>query len=281
MPEEKNITQESSGLNLYEKLLRIADMAGVLQRNKEGFNYKYVPELEIQAKVTAGMQKYGVMLYPSLVPGTFEVIPYQYQKEKTRKEGYGKDQKIIPYMSSVNEIIVKAEVDYTWVNVENPSEQLVCHWAYAGQMEDVSQAFGAGTTYGNRYFLMKALQLATSEDDPDNYRSKQAAAASYEDEKAEKERAETFAKAKKEVVDLGTELIKKGVPKTKISEVVARHNNGNGNPSSVTDIAVFAIIKDEFAKLAKDSKSSAATQSSHATNQTTGTRKRTSKEETK
>ncbi|MBE5733985.1 MAG: hypothetical protein E7347_02925 [Clostridiales bacterium] len=56
------MSKEKENLNIHQKLLKIADMAGVLQKNKAGFNYKYVTEEEIQAKITAGMQKYGVRL---------------------------------------------------------------------------------------------------------------------------------------------------------------------------------------------------------------------------
>ena len=67
-------------MNLHQKILKIADMAGVLQKTKEGYGYKYVPEEDIQAKVTAGLQKYGVMLYDSIIPGTFKVQPIHYEK---------------------------------------------------------------------------------------------------------------------------------------------------------------------------------------------------------
>ena len=66
-------------LNLVEKLLKIQNMAGVLQKNKQAFNYKYTPEEDIQAKVTAGMQKYKVMLIPSIVQGSFEYSPKLFQ----------------------------------------------------------------------------------------------------------------------------------------------------------------------------------------------------------
>ena len=183
--------QEISEMNIHEKILRIADMAGVLRKTKQGYGYHYTPEDEIQAKITAGMQKYGVNLMPSLVPGSLEVIPYNYQKAKTKKVKNEKTNKeeSVDYTVPVSEIIVKAEVEYIWVNVHRPEEKVVCHWAYIGQMDDASQAFGAGATYGNRYYLLKALQLATTEADPDEYRSKQKAAESYEEDKAEKEAA--------------------------------------------------------------------------------------------
>ena len=67
-------------MNLHQKILKIADMAGVRQKTAEGYGYKYVPEEDIQAKVTAGLQKYGVMLYTNIVPGTLQVLPYHYEK---------------------------------------------------------------------------------------------------------------------------------------------------------------------------------------------------------
>ena len=37
-------------LNLHAKLLKIANLAGALQRTKAAYGYKYVPEEDIQAK---------------------------------------------------------------------------------------------------------------------------------------------------------------------------------------------------------------------------------------
>lgn len=243
---------DTEKLNIHQKILKIADAAGVLQKTKEGFNYKYVPEEEIQAKVTACMQKYGVMLYPSIVPGTLTVEPYTYQKPKTKrvKDEKGKDV-IVDYTIPVNEVIVKAEVIYTWVNTDAPDDRIECRWAYIGQMEDASQAFGAGATYGNRYYLMKALQLATTEADPDNYRSKQKEAENYDVEKEQKAAAEKLAAAVKEVVAKGTELIKKGIAKEQVMAAVGKHNGDNQNPSSIKSIEICEAVMKEFAELEK------------------------------
>ena len=118
-------------------------------------------------------------------------------------------------------------------------------------MEDAAQAFGAGATYGNRYYLMKALQLATTEADPDAYRSKQKEAENYDLEKEQKAAAEELAKAVKEVVDKGSELIKKGFAKEEVMAVVGKHNNGNSNPSSIKSIEICAAVMAEFAELEK------------------------------
>lgn len=235
-------TRQKPILNLHQKLLKIADAAGVLRKDKQGFNYNYVPEEAIQAKITAGMQKHGVMLYPSLVPGSLVVQPYHYDKPKTRKEGG----KTVEYTVPVNEVIVHAEVKYTWVNTDNPSETIECYWAYIGQMEDASQAFGAGATYGNRYYLLKALQLATTEDDPDAYRSKQQEAEAYEEQKIAKAAAEELKKAVEEVVAKGSEVISSGHKKEEIMAIVGKHNDGNQNPHSIKSVEICSAVLEEF-----------------------------------
>ena len=226
-------------MNLHQKILKIADMAGVLQKTAAGYSYRYVPEEDIQAKVTAGLQKYGVMLYNSIVPGTIKVVPYQYEKYDAKIKG----------LKPVNEILVSADMTYTWVNVDNPEEKLETTWALVGQMEDAAQAMGAGLTYGNRYYLMKQLQLATTESDPDNYRSKQKKAENYEQETADKAAAEELAKHIKEVVDFGSKLIKGGMDKKEMMAIVAKYNNGNGNPSSIETVEVCDQIIEEFTKI--------------------------------
>ena len=223
-------------MNLHQKILKIADMAGVLQKSKSGYSYKYVPEEDIQAKVTAGLQKYGIMLYDSIVPGTLKVTPISYEKYDSKLKAN----------KPVNEVIVSADMTYTWVNVDDPTEFVETTWAFVGQMEDAAQALGAGLTYANRYYLMKQLQLATTESDPDNYRSKQKEAENYEEEAAEREAAEALAKSVKAVVDRGSELIKAGVDKSIIVGVVKKHNNGDGNPSSITSIEVCENIVAEL-----------------------------------
>lgn len=231
-------------MNVYEKLLKIADMAGVLQKNKSGYNYKYVTEDEIQAKITAGMKKYHVMLLPSIRPDTLKVFPHQYVKfDKKLKQDV-----------NVNEVIVSCEVEYTWTNADKPEETIKCGWAYVGQMEDASQALGAGMTYGNRYYLMKALQMATTEDDPDNYRSKQKQAENFEEEQRVKEEKKALEQAIALVSELGKTLIQNGTPKEKIVEIVAELNNGNGNPNSIKTMEVAQAVEEKFKELQKGAK---------------------------
>lgn len=217
-------------MNLHQKLLKIANMAGALQRTKAAYGYKYVPEEDIQAKVTAGMQKYGVMLYHSILPGTLKVVPITYTNKSNK---------------TCNEVIVYADTVYTWVNTDNPMERIENSWVFVGQMEDAAQAFGAAETYANRYYLMKSLQLATTESDPDNYRSKQKQAEDFESQELEKKLKSMI----DEVVKAGSALIKGGMNKSDMMGIVAKYNNGNGNPSSIESMEVCQEILKEFAKI--------------------------------
>lgn len=165
-------------LNLYQKLAKIRNRVEVVQKSKSGYGYKYVPDTELLAKITGGMDKYGVSLIPSIVPDTIQVDQYTYKKTKREKQ---RDGSFATYEETVNEFTAFADMNYTWVNNDNPEEKICVHWALVGQQSDASQCFGSGLTYSMRYFLLKYFGVATPEDDPDNWRSKQKAAEAAED----------------------------------------------------------------------------------------------------
>lgn len=167
-------TEKIEDLSLVQKLAGIRKMVEVIRKNKSGYNYKYVSEDEILARVTAGMDKYHVLLYPGIVPQTAEVSPYNYTKVKNTKDGKKIEE-------SVNEVLVKADMTFTWINLDRPEDTLVVPWVIVGQQGDASQAVGSGLSYLHRYFLLKFFQIATPDDDPDNWRSKKLQAAEEEE----------------------------------------------------------------------------------------------------
>jgi len=170
------LTTDMQELNLYQKLAKIRKQVEVIKKNKSGFNYKYVTDEEILAKVTTFMDKYEVSLIPSIVPGTLEHEQYHYLKTKIDRATKQ------PYEEHNNEIIVQADMTYTWVNNANPEERIVVPWTAIGQQGDAAQAMGSSLTYSLRYFLLKYFNIATPEDDVDNWRSKQKAAEAAEDQ---------------------------------------------------------------------------------------------------
>lgn len=161
------------GLNIYQRLAKIRKMVEVIQKNKEGYGYKYVPEDEILAKVTAGMEKFAISLIPGIAPKTAVVVPYYATKTKFAKNGDKLEE-------NINELTVCADMTFKWICNDNPEDFIEVPWFMVGQASDPSQAFGSGLTYTNRYFLLKYFQASTTEDDPDNWRSKKEDAASME-----------------------------------------------------------------------------------------------------
>ena len=160
--------------NIYQKLAKVRKQVEVIRKNKSGYGYKYVTEDEILAKISVFMDKYHLSLVPSIQSGTTRVEPYTYKKTKTTGKGEF-------YEENNNEILVSADMTWSWVNNDNPEERIDVSWALVGQQSDASQAFGSGLTYSSRYFLLKYFNIATPDDDPDNFRSKQRAAEAAED----------------------------------------------------------------------------------------------------
>lgn len=161
-------------MNIYQKIARVREGMEVVRKNKAGYGYKYVSEDELLARITVAMKKYGLLLIPGIIEDSCVVEPYRAEKRKKEKDG-------TVYIENVSESIVHADMTWTWVNINNPEERLVIPWMFVGQQSDASQAFGAGLTYASRYFLLKFFNVATPDDDPDLFRSKQREAAAAAD----------------------------------------------------------------------------------------------------
>ena len=133
-------------LNLYQKLVQLRKHVSDLGLNKDKKSYgniEYVTGNQILTKISDKMAELNLLLIPATKLG-----------EYTEK---GKD------------FIVKGEMKYTWINADNPEEQLECEWAYYGQQNEISKAYGSGLTYSERYFLLKFLGVSTDTEDPDFY----------------------------------------------------------------------------------------------------------------
>lgn len=212
--------KERVGLNLYQKLALIRKTVGALKKNRSGFGYKYVSEDEILAKVTAGMDRYGISLIPKICPETAKVTPYQYIDKKGKQ---------------ASEIIVSADMGFRWVNNDNPDEFIDVPWLVVGQQSDAAQAFGAGLTYTNRYFLLKYFQMATVEDDPDAWRAKKKRAEEEGD-------AEELSNLKEKIIAAAQKKIESGVSQESIYNVIAEHTGGKKNPNSIKSIEVAQTV---------------------------------------
>lgn len=219
-------------LNIYQKLALIRKQVEVMQKDEKAYGFNYIKEETLLAPISTFMEEYGLSLIPSIVPGTLAVAPHTYKKTKSTKQG-------AIYEENVNEAFVSCEMKFTWINNENPDERVVVPWAMVGQQADVSMAFGGGLTYATRYFLMKYFNIATSDDDPDAWRSKQ------------KEAEEAAAKmVAGEVVKVIDETIRDYLREhkdsgAKIKELCSKYVK-NGDYTLITDPILAQKLLDEF-----------------------------------
>lgn len=187
-------------MNIHEKIASVRESMSALSKNKRGHVGAYVTEESATAKLQAALSLYKLNVYPSIVPGTFAYETFTNDKGKI-------------------EFIVRAAMEFRFVNIENPDEFVVIPWHFIGQQSKVDYAFGSGLTYSNRYFLLKFFEVSTSEDDPENIRAKQ-------DDAREEIEAREREKALKAAQD-------------RISEIVAEVKRGG----SITVDQFYAVIE--------------------------------------
>lgn len=233
--------QTEEQMNIYQKLAEIRKCVEVLKKDKEGHNYMYVDSETILAGITGKMKDYHISLVPRIIPATAVVTPCPYVNTRFTKDGQQYDER-------KNEVIVRAEMEYHWVNDDNPEERVIVPWMLIGQSANASQAFGSGLTYCGRYFLKDYFNIATTEDDPDNWRSKQ-------QEAQEREARETAARINEETVRLINEHLETNPDKRKevvgVVKKYAKNKNGKSseNPFVITDPAVSSELLSEIQKL--------------------------------
>lgn len=224
-------------MNIYQRLAKIRKQVEVIQRNKSGYGYKYVSEDEILAKISGFMDKYHLSLIPSVVHTNTVVAPYHTKKTKVLQNKATGDTKT--YEENVNEILVNADMVFTWVNNDNPAERIDVPWILVGHQTDGSQSFGSGLSYAMRYFLLKFFNIATPDDDPDKWRSKQRAASAAEDKMIAEEIVNTFDSEVKEYLAAHADKA------DEVKKFVGKYAKG-GNYFSITDPTLASRLLNDF-----------------------------------
>lgn len=227
----------SENLNIYQRLAKIRKQVEVIQKNKSGYNYKYVTEDEILAKITGFMDKYRLSLIPGVIHDSSVVIPYNTLKTKVAQNKATGETTV--YDEHVNEVLVKADMVFTWVNNDTPEERIEIPWVLVGHQADGSQSLGSGLSYAMRYFLLKYFNIATPEDDPDNWRSKQKAAEAAEDQMIAKEIINTFdAMVKQFLADNGDKV-------EDVKKFITKYVKG-GNYFAITESVLASKLLSDF-----------------------------------
>ena len=147
---------DGSKLNIYQKLLEVRKGIEYLQKSESGQNCKYTAGSIVVGTIRPKIDELGLLLIPKITSSEYSnvtVIEGKDNKEKLKH-------------------IVKCDMVYTWINVENPEEQLDVPFVAYGMQNDISMAQGSALTYIERYFLLKFFQIATDKDDPDMFENK-------------------------------------------------------------------------------------------------------------
>jgi hypothetical protein len=130
-------------MKLIEKIFEIKNHESMqyFQKDAKGFKGNYVKGVSILSALNPLMKKHRVMLLPEIIDAEM----------------------------SGKHVMLKKRL--TWFDIDS-DETLPVLWVDFGSAEDLSQAEGKALTYNERYYFMKAFQIATDEDDPDKFKEK-------------------------------------------------------------------------------------------------------------
>lgn len=146
-------------LNIYQKLLKITEEMGTLEKDlsvptSKTKSYKAVGEKNVLDAVKPLEVKYGVYSYAHdrKVIDSGELI-------STRKD-YETGE-----VRETKQLFLRLEVTYRFVNVDNPAECIEIK-SYGDGIDSGDKATGKAMTYADKYALLKAYKISTG-DDPD------------------------------------------------------------------------------------------------------------------
>ena len=147
-------------MNIYEKMLAITSEIKNVNKNLEvgvGKNsYKAVGEADVLHAVKELEEKFKVYSYPC----SRQIVDRDILA--TEKEYDGN-------VTKGNQIFLRIETVYRFVNVEKPEEYIEIT-TYGDGIDTQDKAVGKAMTYGDKYALMKAYKIITG-DDPDQEHS--------------------------------------------------------------------------------------------------------------
>jgi len=140
-------------LNIYQKLLAVRkQITGISKDAKTNFGdkFKYVSSGNILAELRPLLDDQGLV---------WEVRTTGHRlKNKWDTDSGG--------VKPQNEHLTELDVQFVWVNADNPEERIVCD-CYGQGLDTGEKGVGKAWTYAEKYFLLKFFMIPTDEDDPD------------------------------------------------------------------------------------------------------------------
>lgn len=142
-------------MNIYQKLIEVRKIVPYLQKESKGHQYNYVGSSQVLASVRQKMDELNLLLIPRVVGHQVATT------EKTNSKG-----------STTSEYFTELDMEYTWVNAEDPNETITVPWYGQGIDTAGEKGVGKAMTYAEKYFLLKQFNIATDQDDPDSFQDR-------------------------------------------------------------------------------------------------------------
>lgn len=148
--------EQEKQLNIHQKLVEIRKTVTYLQKENKGEQYKYVSSSQVLLAVREKMDELGVLLVPNITGHNLNLSAIEYRD----KEGH--------ITKRTTTYFTELDMSMIWVNVDNPSDVIICPWY--GQGVDIAGEKGVGkaTTYAEKYFMIRQFNIPTDQDDPDS-----------------------------------------------------------------------------------------------------------------
>ena len=137
-------------MNIYQKMVAIRQAVPYLQKTENGPQYQYVSSSQTVSAVRDLLDEHGIFLKTEMLDQTLSEF-------KTAKGA-------LQFMTVI-------KMRFTWINAENPEEQIVTLWEGQG-VDNGEKGIGKAATYAEKYFILKTFNIPTDKDDPDAYQAK-------------------------------------------------------------------------------------------------------------
>lgn len=137
-------------MNIYQKLIEVRKSVPYLQKAEKGFQFNYVSSSQVLGNLKAKMDELGLLLIPS-------ITSKEVSEHLTAK--------------GAKEYFTELLMEFTWINADEPSEQIKCNW-YGQGLDSGEKGVGKSLTYSEKYFMLKFFNIPTDKDDPDSFQKK-------------------------------------------------------------------------------------------------------------
>ena len=144
-------------MNLLEKLLKIRQEIGYVQKTVSGQQGMYVDSAVLLKTIRDKMDELKVVLIPEVLHGAkMECIDFPSKNNPSAKA-----------------FVFTGDMNFIWIDGEDSTITLTIPWFLTGKnAQDPAMAYGSALTYTERYFILKFFQIPTAKDDPDAFEEK-------------------------------------------------------------------------------------------------------------